>query len=76
MSVPCKPFQNSKVFVEKAGAYPSDAQIQGRLLALAKNERQGWKGFPGANTLAYYENYYEKQSDRQIDRQTDKQADR
>jgi hypothetical protein len=34
----------------------SGALLQGRLLALPKNYRQAWKGLPGANTLAYYEN--------------------
>jgi hypothetical protein len=33
-----------------AGAYLSGAP------ALPTNIRQGWKGLPGTNTLAYYEN--------------------
>jgi hypothetical protein len=28
----------------------------GQALALPANIRLGWKGFPGTNTLAYYEN--------------------
>jgi len=34
----------------------ADARIKGRLLALSTNNRQDWKGLPGANPLAYYEN--------------------
>ncbi len=48
------------VFVGKAGAFPSetpfkDAPLNGRLLALSKYIKLGWKGLPGANALAYYE---------------------
>ncbi len=32
----------------------------GRLLALLANIELGWKGLPGTNTLAYYENYGRK----------------
>ncbi len=32
------------------------APLQGRLLALLTNTRQGWKCLPWTNTLAYYEN--------------------
>ncbi len=43
----------------KAGANPSEtlsgALLKGRLLTLPKNNRLGWKGLPGANTLVYYE---------------------
>ncbi len=46
------------MFAGKAGAYPSEppfsAPLKGRLLALAAKNRLGWKGLPGANTLAYY----------------------
>ncbi len=33
----------------------SGASLSGRLLALPTNIRLGWRGFPGINTLAYYE---------------------
>jgi hypothetical protein len=32
----------------------------GRLLAFPTNTGLGWKGLPGTNTLAYYENYGQK----------------
>ncbi len=32
------------------------ALLYGRLLASPENTRLGWKGLPGTNTLAYYEN--------------------
>ncbi len=32
------------------------APLQGRILALPTNIRLGWKGLPGKNTIAYYEN--------------------
>jgi hypothetical protein len=32
------------------------APLQGRLLALPTNIRLGWKGLPGTNALAYFEN--------------------
>jgi hypothetical protein len=28
----------------------------GKVLALPTNDRHGWKGLPGTNTQAYYEN--------------------
>jgi hypothetical protein len=34
----------------------SGAPLYGRPLALTTNIRLGWKGFPGTNILAYYEN--------------------
>jgi hypothetical protein len=34
----------------------SGAPLWGRRLALHTNNRIGWKGLPGANTLAYYAN--------------------
>jgi len=34
----------------------SGAPIKGRLLALSTNNRQDWKGLPGANPVAYFEN--------------------
>ena len=34
----------------------SGAPLYGRLLASPTNTRLGWKGLPGINTLAYYEN--------------------
>ncbi len=33
-----------------------EAPLNNRLLALPTNNRVGWKGLPGANTLAYYKN--------------------
>jgi hypothetical protein len=42
----------SVMFVDKAVAYPSDESA----LALPANVRLGWKGLPGANTLAYCKN--------------------
>jgi hypothetical protein len=39
--VPCKPFQDRIVFESKARA---------------ANIRQGWKGLPRVNTLAYHKN--------------------
>ncbi len=36
----------------------SDAPLKGRLLALPKNFRLGWKGLPGTNAFAYYEKSY------------------
>jgi hypothetical protein len=46
------------MLVGKAGAYPSAFKCfsLGRLLALPTNNRIGWKGLQGENTLAYYEN--------------------
>jgi len=48
------------MFAGKAGAYPIEAPLsvplEGRLLASATNIRLGWRGLPGTNTLAYYEN--------------------
>jgi hypothetical protein len=38
----------------------SGAPFKGRLLALSTNNRLGFKGLPGSNTLAYYENYGRK----------------
>jgi hypothetical protein len=34
----------------------SGAPPEGRLLAFARNIRLGWKGSPGTNALAHYEN--------------------
>ncbi len=34
----------------------SGAPLKGRLMALSTNNRLGWNGLLGANTLAYYEN--------------------
>jgi hypothetical protein len=42
------------MFGGKAGTYPNEAPE--RLVALLPNIRLGWKGLPGTNTLAYYEN--------------------
>ncbi len=51
MFVPGKPFQHSLTFVSKARAYLSKEPL--RLVTLPTNIRQGWKGLPGTNTLAY-----------------------
>ncbi len=45
-------------YIAKApGAFPRVEQVAslGYNLALPTNIRLGWKGFPGTNTLAYYE---------------------
>jgi hypothetical protein len=55
-----KPFQLSLVFVGKAGAYPSDTPLKGRMLALPKNIILGWKGLPGTNALTYLLTYGRK----------------
>jgi hypothetical protein len=43
----------------RPGAYPRVEHLKGASLgwapALLANIRLGWKGFPGTNTLAYYE---------------------
>ncbi len=36
----------------------SGATLEDRLLALPESIRLGWKGLPGTNALAYYENSY------------------
>jgi len=57
-----KPFLPSKMFVRKAGAYPSEVKhlsgtpLKGKLLAMLTNNGQGRKGLQGANTIAYYKN--------------------
>ncbi len=45
------------MFASNSGAFPTEvgAPLQGRLLALHSNIRQGWKGLPGTITLAYEE---------------------
>ncbi len=47
-------------FESKARANPmevlSDASFLVKLLVLPANVRLGWKGLPGTNTLAFYEN--------------------
>ncbi len=52
-----KPFQDGIVFVATHVKHVSGAPLNGRLLALPTNNRLGWKGFPGENTLAYRENF-------------------
>ncbi len=42
-----KPFQPSLMFADEARSLPQSGAL---------GIRPGWKGFPGANTLAYYEN--------------------
>jgi hypothetical protein len=51
-----KPFQPSLLFNGKAEAYPIEAPLWVRLLALPTNKRLGWKGLPVINTLDYCEN--------------------
>jgi len=43
------------MFAGKAGAYMSEAPFRCST-ASPTNIRLGWNGFPGTNTLAYYEN--------------------
>ncbi len=57
MFVPGKPFQPSVVFAG-GQSLPEWSTFQGRLLASPTNTTLGWKGLPGTNTLAYYENPY------------------
>jgi hypothetical protein len=59
--VPGKPLQPSLMFVGKAGAYPSEASFRCSALAwdpglTHTHIRLDWKGLPGTNILAYYEN--------------------
>jgi hypothetical protein len=58
MFAPCKPLQDSIVFAGKAGAYPSETPFRcsapGYPPALSTNNILGWKGFPGADNIAYY----------------------
>jgi len=55
--VPCKPFQDSIAFVGWQEPTQvkrlSGASLYGIVLALPTNNSLGWKGLPGANTLAY-----------------------
>jgi len=48
------------MFAGKARAYLNEAPLRcstsGRLVGSPTNIRLGWKGLPGANILAYYEN--------------------
>jgi hypothetical protein len=50
------------MFVGKAGAYPIEGPFKCSILgltslvALPTNNRLGWKGLPGTNSQAYYEN--------------------
>jgi hypothetical protein len=48
------------MFASKAGDYPFEesfgASQWGWLLALPTTNRLGWKGLPGTNAQAYYEN--------------------
>jgi hypothetical protein len=47
------------MFAGKAGVYPSEAifTCSTQVLALPANIRLGWKGFPGTNTIAYYQKF-------------------
>jgi hypothetical protein len=48
------------MFLVRPGAYPRVEQLKGASLGLAPalpaNIKLDWIGFPGTNTLAYYEN--------------------
>ncbi len=50
-----KLFQPSLMFV-RPGAYPIVEHLARYALVLPANIRLGWKGLPGTNTQAYYEN--------------------
>ncbi len=54
MFVPGKLFQPILMLVGNARTYPIEEPFKGRLLALHTNNRLGWRGLPGTNTLAYY----------------------
>jgi hypothetical protein len=60
--VPGKPFLPSLMFGGKAITYPRVEHLKGASLgwapALPANNRQGWKGLPGTNAVASYENTY------------------
>ncbi len=47
-----RPFQPNLRFMRKTGDFQV---LYFRLVALPANIRLGWKGLPGTNTLAYYE---------------------
>jgi hypothetical protein len=53
-------YQPCLKFATKSTVYLSaaveNAPLRGRLLTLDTYIRLGWKGLPGTNTLAYYEN--------------------
>jgi hypothetical protein len=57
---PDKPFQSSLMFAGKTEPtqvkHLSNAPLQGSLLASPQNIRLDWKGLPGTNTIAFYEN--------------------
>ena len=59
MFVSGKPLQPSVMFAGEAGAFRvkplSGAPLKGRPLSLPTNIRQGWRGLPGTNALAYSE---------------------
>jgi hypothetical protein len=59
--VPGKPFQPNLMFVGEARSLPKSGASEralhsGRPRPYIANIRLGWKGLPGTNTLAYYEN--------------------
>ncbi len=54
---PGKPFLLSLIFAGKARSLPLSGVPEKELPSTA-NIRQGWKGLPVTNTLAYYENSY------------------
>ncbi len=60
MFAPGTLFQPSLMFAGKPGAYPRVDHLKdvslGQAPALPVNTRLFWKGLPGTNTLAYYEN--------------------
>ncbi len=51
---------SSVVLLVRPGAYPTVEQLKGaslwKTLALPANNRLGWKGLSGTNSLSYYEN--------------------
>jgi hypothetical protein len=51
-----KPFQLILMFVGKARSLPSRRAPERLFIRVGSSltNRQGWKGFPGTNTLAYY----------------------
>ncbi len=60
MLVPGKSFQPSLMFLGEARSLPESGTPERSLtqvgMALPTNIRLVWKGVPGTNTLAYYEN--------------------
>jgi hypothetical protein len=57
---PSRPFQPNLILVGKARSLLSSLAPKryslGQLPGIRINIRQGWKGLPGTNTIAFYEN--------------------